>query len=243
MANTTYPMTVTPPVDRDFVVAVQEQESAFTEETRFAWLLEFCQREDLLTLAADELADIHRKIVAFAISSDAVATGVWWEKKTSQQLHALAQALKDGIHRFTDNRGWRAPVKGQRFLYKNRAGRFDERTKEIVYGEPQETLETDLNTLIFWKAMNLLRDQNERIQTCAREGCGRWFARTRRQLFCSETCANRVHIARWRSNAENRKSVNEQRRDAYAKAVNKKIANQLGRPEADIRVKVGRRGK
>lgn len=205
----------TSPPDREFMDRVQEAEHKFTDQARLSWLLNFTQRTDLLTLKDADLADAQSKIVAFAVSSDAVAVDIWWKKKTPPQLNALARELREGMERFLDGRGWRTSIKGQRILYK------DQPNNPGVHDPDRpvwDRLETDLHSLIVRRAQNLLLRNYDRIQQCARPGCGRWFAKAKRQIFCSERCGTLVHSARWRAKAANREKMNEQRREAYHEA-------------------------
>lgn len=48
------------------------------------------------------------------------------------------------------------------------------------------------------KILRALLSQYDRIRLCQKQGCNRLFVRTKRQVFCSERCANRVRLHRHR---------------------------------------------
>ncbi|MGO9057762.1 MAG: CGNR zinc finger domain-containing protein [Candidatus Binataceae bacterium] len=221
--------TISPKPDRDFMVSVSDLGGEFTEETSLAWMLNFAQRTDLLVLKNDDLSRAQREIVAFAVSSGAVAVDAWQKRRTPRQLNAVAQEMREGIQRFIDGRGWRAPIKGQRLIYRAQDSPI---IREDQAGDVRESLETDLHTLILWKAQNLMRENYDRIRHCASPECRRWFAVVKRQLFCSEKCSARDRVQRWRAKPANREKLRTRRRQSHQEA----MARQQNRPIETVKI-------
>lgn len=181
----------------------------------WAWLADFVQRPDM-GQTGNQLRKTLIELIVFCHCRPAPNPD--FDGITAGDLADIAATLRDRIAHViaADDVVWivHLPERIRRLsVFKDRQGDLK------VADQTLSNLIGKLKTSAEIVAQAVIGDDPHRIRLCAREGCGRWFARVKRQEFCSERCSNYQRKRLRRANRKLRDRDNKKRREAYERNV------------------------
>jgi hypothetical protein len=193
------------------------------EEWRLKWLVKFANqtRKDLNQLNEEQLTDLRIEIARFCSIDGRERVGLNYKREdmlspsgpfffSRRKLANLAAELRADIKR---------ALRGERLgpVSIKRSVQYDDKETvgyEFFAGKPVVLLRWVLQTLILRSA--------SRIHTCITDGCGRLFIKVKRQVRCSDKCAQRKYSQDYRNDEQNRDKIRESRHRSYVKEVKNK---------------------
>src|SRR6266849_9781156 len=118
----------------------------------------------------------------------------------ANRAERIVNALREGLDDLRD---------GKPFIRWDRLG--------SLHGRVARTGSRDPRHLFFTRVFELLTEVAPWLRVCQREGCRRLFLFQRpKQIYCSDSCAQRVRMARFLKQREPTLSANRQSRRDYA---------------------------
>jgi hypothetical protein len=180
-------------------IALAMREMA-TDTGRLRWLFEFANRNDLLGLSPEQLAEQYAHLFAFAANrqktletemlsaeADAANARAWLFEIQEALRSGLRQVIQLDSPREAGFTGWETDLDGVK--RRVRRGRS-------AYRGPLRT------TFLAAVADVIADDREKRIELCAKSICKRFFWKVGRARYCSRSCADADRQKRWRTKEE-----------------------------------------
>jgi hypothetical protein len=186
-----------------------------------AWLIDFIQREPGET--SKGFQKCLREMLIFCMTAPAPFPDPFPDDLfavTAADVDRIAKSLRTGIlHVVTgDEEVWSVPgAAHSRALIGWR-----ENDGSISIFDRALMKSINLETRMGMVAQALIVENQARVRICARENCGRLFAKVRRQEFCSVRCSDSQRKRDWRARTNIRAEENRLKREAYLRKLWKK---------------------